>query len=425
VLYRHTLLDLADQSSLPYAVDLWQQAWMLMGDMREQIPTALELRALEQFARSLNASQTLITTLDETALMNVLAQTLLSLGVPGCYVVLYEDAESPRQWARLILAYTEGERIELEEGGRRFPTRQLLPEGVSPTAKPHNLLIEPLYFRDEQFGFVIFEIESSEQLTYVTLHAQISSALKGARLARQLESRARELEARNAELDAFAHTVAHDLKSPLSAMVSWGTMLQECYNEMTAEDVAIALERVVRTGFILTSIVNSLLLLSSVRQEDVATKPLDMSSIVANARNRLANAIAERQAEITMPDKWPAVLGYAPWVEEVWINLISNAAKYGGQPTEGVPPRIELGFDAPAGTSVCFWVRDNGPGLTPEEQEQLFAPFTRLHQIRIEGHGLGLSIVRRIVEKLGGKVGVESQVGEGSTFYFTLTASSP
>jgi signal transduction histidine kinase len=352
--------------------------------------------------------------------MNVLAQTLRSLGVPGCYVVLYEDTQSPRQWARLILAYTEDGRIKLEEGGRRFPTQQLLPEEVLSTAKLHNLLIEPLHFGDEQFGFVIFEIELSEQLTYVTLHAQISSALKGAQLARQLESRAIELEARNAELDAFAHTVAHDLKSPLSALVSWGTMVQECYSEMTTEDIATALERIVQTGFTLTNIINSLLLLSSVRQEDVEAKPLDMSSIVADARNRLADIIAERQAKIVMPDKWPVVMGYAPWVEEVWINLLSNAVKYGGRPTKGVPPHIELGFDAPDDTLVRFWVHDNGPGLTPEEQRQLFAPFTRLHQMRAEGHGLGLSIVRRIVEKLGGKVGVESRVGEGSVFYFTL-----
>ncbi len=69
---------------------------------------------------------------------------------------------------------------------------------------------------------------------------------------------------------------------------------------------------------------------------------------------------------------------------------------------------------------IRFWVRDNGHGLTLDEQERLFTPFERLHQVRVEGHGLGLSIVRRIVEKLGGQVGVESVVGQGSVFYFTL-----
>ena len=74
---------------------------------------------------------------------------------------------------------------------------------------------------------------------------------------------------------------------------------------------------------------------------------------------------------------------------------------------------------------IRFWVRDNGPGLTPEEQARLFAPFERLHRGRAEGHGLGLSIVRRIVEKLGGQAGVESEPGQGSLFFFTLPAAPP
>jgi two-component system sensor histidine kinase/response regulator len=75
------------------------------------------------------------------------------------------------------------------------------------------------------------------------------------------------------------------------------------------------------------------------------------------------------------------------------------------------------------GGMVRFWVRDNGPGLTPEAQSRLFTPFTRLDPVRAQGHGLGLSIVRRIAEKLGGQVGVESQLGQGSTFFFTLPAA--
>jgi len=92
----------------------------------------------------------------------------------------------------------------------------------------------------------------------------------------------------------------------------------------------------------------------------------------------------------------------------------------------GLDPTLDIGQPASGNqqpvTSVQFWVRDNGPGLTSEAQAKLFAPFTRLEQIRAQGHGLGLSIVRRIVEKLGGEVGVISAPGEGSCFYFTLPA---
>jgi signal transduction histidine kinase len=198
---------------------------------------------------------------------------------------------------------------------------------------------------------------------------------------------------------------------------------------MQPKELLKGLQRITQGGHRMSGIINALLLLSSVRKEDVEIAPLNMASIVNEAQNRVAGLLTETQVEIIVPDEWPAVVGYTPWVEEVWANYISNAAKYGGHPERGVPPRIELGFDERAPTSdshIRFWVHDNGPGLTAEEQVHLFAPFTRLHQVRVEGHGLGLSIVQRIVEKLGGEIGVESNVDEGSLFYFTLPkAQSP
>ncbi|NLF76891.1 MAG: HAMP domain-containing histidine kinase, partial [Chloroflexi bacterium] len=104
--------------------------------------------------------------------------------------------------------------------------------------------------------------------------------------------------------------------------------------------------------------------------------------------------------------------------EEVWANYINNAIKYGGE-----PPCVELGATAQPDGTVRFWVRDNGAGLTEEEQTRLFTPFTRLDQVRARGYGLGLSIVRRIMDRLGGEVGVESRDGEGSIFSFVLPAA--
>ena len=110
-----------------------------------------------------------------------------------------------------------------------------------------------------------------------------------------------------------------------------------------------------------------------------------------------------------------SALGHAPWVEEVWANYISNAIKYGG-----TPPRIELGGNRDGGGMAHFWVRDNGPGLDEQQLGQLFQEFSRVTPANAEGHGLGLSIVKRIVERLGGEVRVSSAIGQGSTFGFTL-----
>jgi PAS domain S-box-containing protein len=237
-----------------------------------------------------------------------------------------------------------------------------------------------------------------------------------------LREYAAELEASNAELDAFAHTVAHDLKNPLSALIALSTFLETRMDNMSPANVRERLHRITQRGYRMNNIVDELLLLASVRRlEEVDTRTLDMSLLVTKALERLANVEKMHQAEITMPDNWPLAQGYGPWVEEVWVNYISNALKYGGQPESGIPPRIELGFDEQdTNAHVRFWVRDNGQGLTEEERAQLFTQFTRLHKVRAEGHGLGLSIVQRIIERLEGTVGVESAPGEGSVFYFTL-----
>jgi len=219
------------------------------------------------------------------------------------------------------------------------------------------------------------------------------------------------------DLDAFSHTVAHDLKGSLHIIGGHADFL---VSVVTDEEQRNGLEQIVKGTMKMNEIVEGLLFLAHVRtQENCPADRLDMESIVANALQREAYRIEEAEPEISFPDEWPAALGYAPWVEEVWMNYLSNAVKYGGQ-----PPRVQVGAERQDGY-VHFRVSDNGPGLTPEEQRQLFAPFVRLGReksARGMGHGLGLSIVRRIVEKLGGEVGVKSAPGEGSTFWFTLPA---
>lgn len=221
-----------------------------------------------------------------------------------------------------------------------------------------------------------------------------------------------ELQTRNDELDAFAHTVAHDLKSPLSIVVGYTELL---YEETVGQEHNY-LGIIANTVHKIDSIIDELLLLAEVRKGRVELKPLPIGVIAREACSRLSHLAAAHVAQIHIATDWPPALGHGPWVEEIWINYVSNAIKYGGH-----PPVIELGSDRLTDDGqVRFWVKDNGAGLSAPQQAKLFTPFTQLAQVRATGHGLGLSIVRRIVEKLGGTVGVESTIGQGSTFYFTL-----
>ncbi len=230
----------------------------------------------------------------------------------------------------------------------------------------------------------------------------------------------RSLQEQVAELDAFAHTVAHDLKGPLSSITASIAILSEEIAPMIDEDVQQLLQVGANAGRRMSNIIDELLLLASVRKGEVQMTSLNMGDIVTQVKNRLLHMVEEYQAEIITPPNWSPALGYAPWIEEVWANYLSNALKYGGD-----PPRLELGSTPQPDGMFRFWIRDNGPGLTPADQAILFTEFTRLNEVRAQGHGLGLSIVRRIVKKLGGQVGVESEglPGKGSVFYFTLPTS--
>lgn len=225
-----------------------------------------------------------------------------------------------------------------------------------------------------------------------------------------------DLESRNEDLDAFAHTVAHDLRGSLATLIGYSEILSDEEVQLSDQQVRESLGIICRVSRKMSDVLSELLLLSSVRREEVVAKPLDMPVIIQEANFRLRQSIEASGAEIAIAGAFPAALGYAPWVEEVWYNYISNAIKYGG-----TPPQIELGSDLANDGYVRFWVKDNGPGLSHAEQSQLFRPHsTRMNYA--EGKGLGLSIVRRIVEKLNGYVGVESSIGAGSLFSFKLPA---
>jgi len=219
------------------------------------------------------------------------------------------------------------------------------------------------------------------------------------------------------DLDSFSHTVAHDLKGMLSAIVSASNIIKFSIDDMSKDELLEINDLIGQSATKTIHITTELLTLASVRQEEIRRTPVHMQKVVNESVSRLEVSIREKNASIKLPEVWPEVLGHEAWLEEVWLNYISNAIKYGG-----TPPVIQLGSDILPDDWVKFWIKDNGKGLSQDEIALLFNKFTRLDTMRAEGHGLGLSIVKRIIEKLNGEVGVESQniPGDGSVFYFIL-----
>lgn len=215
------------------------------------------------------------------------------------------------------------------------------------------------------------------------------------------------------DLDSFARAVAHDLRNPIGVIVGYAEMAAD---EPEASPLAReAYATVVDRAREMAERIDALLLLARVGGgAPVELETVDMGDALRRGLADVAPLLNAAGAAVEVAGPLPPARGYAPWIVAVLTNYLSNAIKYGGS-----PPQVAVGAED-AGGFVRYWVRDNGAGMTPPQQAAIFREFARLGDAGVAGHGLGLSIVRRIVDRLGGQVGVRSRPGGGSTFWFTL-----
>ena len=234
-----------------------------------------------------------------------------------------------------------------------------------------------------------------------------------------LQQQTGELEAQNIELNAFAHSVAHDLKNPLTTVLGMARLMESRVMSDSPEKMHQSVGVIHRTALKMGAIIDALLLLASVRRaDDVRRELFDVQATAHEACARLSELATRHHATINFTPDWHVALGYPQWIEEVWMNYISNAIKYGGD-----APIIEIGCAA-ENKMIRYWVRDHGDGIPILRQPELFIQFSRLAPQISEGHGLGLSIVKRIIERLDGRVGYQDADGGGGCFWFTLPSTA-
>jgi light-regulated signal transduction histidine kinase (bacteriophytochrome) len=262
--------------------------------------------------------------------------------------------------------------------------------------------------------------------------------------AEELAALNRQLEARNNELDSFAYVASHDLKEPLRGIYSHAFYLEERHRAALTEDAYERLTGLMRLAKRMDELLDALLRYSRLGRMEIERQTCDLNELVAETLEMVAVRIAD--TEIRMPSPLPTVEADYILLREVYANLISNAVKYNDKAT----PWIEIGYitedviplnesqpaeNAPEpgprskassgviGSTPVYYVRDNGIGILEQHHERIFDIFRRLHG-RGEyggGSGAGLAIVKKIIERHGGQIWVESQAGAGTTFYFTLT----
>jgi signal transduction histidine kinase/DNA-binding LacI/PurR family transcriptional regulator/AraC-like DNA-binding protein len=368
-------------------------------------------------------NRALLTTFDTRQLADVLAEQLSSLGIPSVYLVTYEqptDAEIP-EYARLMLAYSDQKRAAIEQGGLRFSTYEVIPQDFLPQDRRYSLVVEPLYFQDKSLGYVVFEIGPQNGNIYELLRNNLSSALQGATLFQEIQQARLDAEKADRIKTRLLANVSHEMRTPLNIIMGYTrNALQnpDKYGSELPIPLTNDLLQIQSNAEHQLRVINDLLDLSraEIDELDLSLELLDPRQLLMDAFHSLADQSSPGiQWEIIVPERLPQIRADAVRLRQIFLNLLSNAKKY----TEN--GQITLGAEV-APPEIHFWVTDTGPGIDPKQQERIFEPFVTLEGNRriAGGIGLGLSITRHLVALHGGRMKLDSQTNQGSTFHIYL-----
>jgi signal transduction histidine kinase len=250
------------------------------------------------------------------------------------------------------------------------------------------------------------------------LYVRLVAAHASERRERQLvQLRTAELAAANNDLEAFSYSVSHDLRTPLRAVQGYVTILAEDFGERLDEPARRVVDLIQDRTLRMERLIEDLLRFARLGRQRLAVTPVDLDELVQRSLDDLRPTCEGRAVTFTVgrlgsAEADPALLG------QVWANLLGNAIKF---TRERDPALVEVGCRANADRPPAYYVRDNGAGFDMQRADRLFGVFQRFHgATEFEGSGVGLAIVRRVIERHGGQVWAESAPGEGATFYFTL-----
>jgi len=231
----------------------------------------------------------------------------------------------------------------------------------------------------------------------------------------RVAERTADLARSNAELEQFAYIASHDLQEPLRMVSSYVQLLERRYKGKLDQDADEFIGYASEGALRMQRLINDLLAYSRVGTRGKSFEEVDLEAALAQALDNLLLAIKEKNASITH-DPLPAVYGDSGQLTQVFQNLVDNAIKFRREEA----PRVHVSARLEGNDCICS-VQDNGIGIAPEYLNRLFVLFQRLHTRKeYPGTGIGLAICKRIVERHGGRIWVESSPGEGSTFYFAI-----
>ena len=251
-------------------------------------------------------------------------------------------------------------------------------------------------------------------VAFNSMAAQVRHAHE--QLENKVSVRTRELETVNKELEAFSYSVSHDLRAPLRAVSGYAMMLKEDYEDSFDDEAKRITNNILSNVKMMGRLIDDLIAFSRLGKREVRRQATDMQALAENCAAELKQSWPEEKFLISV-DPLPSCKGDEDLLKQVWMNLIGNAMKYSSQNPD---PRITVGATE-NGKGIVYFIRDNGAGFDMKYADKLFKVFQRLHsQEEFEGTGVGLALVKRILDKHQGEIWAESTPGEGAIFYFRL-----
>jgi len=236
------------------------------------------------------------------------------------------------------------------------------------------------------------------------------------RIEKEREALIAELTAKNAELERFTYTVSHDLKSPLVTIKGFLGYLEQDGISGNVERLKADIKRIANAVEKMQELLNDLLELSRIGRFINLAEAIPFKDLVNEAMELVDGRLQERGVQVLLQPELPIIYGDRQRLTEVLQNLLDNAAKYMGEQSN---PLVEVGQKGEENSQLIFYVKDNGMGVAPEYHERIFGLFNKLDP-KSSGTGIGLALVKRIIEVHGGRIWIESELGQGSTFFFTL-----
>lgn len=230
-----------------------------------------------------------------------------------------------------------------------------------------------------------------------------------------------QLERSNQELDDFAYIASHDLKEPIRGLSNNAQFLLEDFEETLDESGCARLQRMILLCNRMENLIDDLLYFSRLGRQELAVQDVDLNQVIQDIEVMLEQTLQENNAVLSISQVLPTVFCDLPRITEVFRNLISNAIKY----NKNTEKRVTIGY-TPIGEDNVFYVRDNGIGIDPRFSTEVFRIFKRLNQEdeSVRGTGVGLTFVKKIIERHQGRIWLESEPGKGSTFYFTINTAA-